>query len=149
METKLVAGRLAAAALLGGLMAGPQALAASIAKKPFGTTADGTAVEVAPTPEPPPPDPNPDPTVPPPPPEESRVPTWLYNDTYPATFVGMSTPTGRDGNIASNPAFLAPATGDFHLGADSACADKGDPGITDADGTRADMGAYGGPTPMP
>ena len=46
METKLVAGRLAVAALLGGLMAGPQALAASIAKKPFGTTADGTAVEL-------------------------------------------------------------------------------------------------------
>ncbi len=46
MHTMFVAGQLAAAVLLGGLMAGSQALAASIEKKPFGTTSDGTAVEL-------------------------------------------------------------------------------------------------------
>ncbi|MGK9167271.1 galactose mutarotase [Inquilinus limosus] len=46
MHTMLVAGQLALAVLLGGLMASPQALAASIEKRPFGTTADGTAVEL-------------------------------------------------------------------------------------------------------
>ncbi|MGL4962927.1 MAG: aldose epimerase family protein [Inquilinus sp.] len=46
MHTTFVAGQLAIAVLLGGLIASPQALAASIEKKPFGTTPDGTAVEL-------------------------------------------------------------------------------------------------------
>lgn len=46
MHTKFVAGRLATAVMLGGLIASPQALAASIEKKPFGTTPDGAAVEL-------------------------------------------------------------------------------------------------------
>ncbi|WP_342235737.1 aldose epimerase family protein [Inquilinus sp. OTU3971] len=46
MHTKFIAGPLALAVLLGGLMASPHALAASIEKKPFGTTPDGAAVEL-------------------------------------------------------------------------------------------------------
>jgi hypothetical protein len=70
---------------------------------------------------------------------------WSYNDTYPATFAGMTNPTGSNGNLATNPAFMAPDTGDFHLAATSACVDAGNPAVTDADGSRADVGIYGGP----
>lgn len=76
-----------------------------------------------------------------------RTPTWRYNDTYPATFTGMVAPTGSNGNVAADPAFLG--AGDFHLAPTSPLRDAGDPAIDDADGSRADMGAYAGPTPMP
>jgi len=74
------------------------------------------------------------------------APTWRYNDTFPATFAGMAEPTG-DGNLSTDPAFVA--AGDFHLAPTSICRNAGDPAFTDPDGTRADMGAYAGPTPMP
>ena len=46
MHTTFVAGQLAMAVLLGGLIASPHALAASIEKKPFGMTPEGTSVEL-------------------------------------------------------------------------------------------------------
>src|SRR3546814_12142090 len=46
MRTTFIAGQLVIAVLLGGLIASPQALAASIEQKPFGTTPDGSAVEL-------------------------------------------------------------------------------------------------------
>src|SRR3546814_10989743 len=46
MRTTFIAGQLVIAVLLGGLIASPQALAASNEKKPFGTTPDGSAVEL-------------------------------------------------------------------------------------------------------
>ena len=47
------------------------------------------------------------------------------------------------GNIDSNPLFVAPANGDYHLSADSPCIDAGDPtSPLDPDGTIADMGAF-------
>jgi hypothetical protein len=67
--------------------------------------------------------------------------TWRYNDTT-GTFSGMS-PTGHDGNIATDPGFVDPS-GDYHLAPGSACINAGDPSISDPDGSRADMGAYGG-----
>jgi hypothetical protein len=73
------------------------------------------------------------------------TPSWRYNDTYPATFEGMATPTGSDGNLATEPAFTDPDLGDFHLRAASACIDAGNPSFTDPDGSRADMGLHGGP----
>jgi len=47
------------------------------------------------------------------------------------------------GNISSDPLFLDPDNGDFHLTANSPCIDAGDPASPrDPDSTRADMGAY-------
>ena len=50
------------------------------------------------------------------------------------------------GNIEQNPYFVEPGT-DYHLQQSSACIDAGKPGFAslDPDGTRNDMGAYGGP----
>jgi hypothetical protein len=69
---------------------------------------------------------------------------WRYNDTQPATFVGMADPTGTEGNIAVDPAFVNGAALDFHLADGSACRDAGDPTMLDGDGTRVDMGMTGG-----
>ncbi len=54
---------------------------------------------------------------------------------------------GDNGNFAADPAFNDPASGDYGLGASSPCVDAGDPAASsnDADGSRNDMGAYGGP----
>ncbi len=70
------------------------------------------------------------------------VPVLRYGDVHPASFVGMDDPTGSAGNLAQAPQFVS-AT-DFHLAAGSPCIDHGDPALTDADGTRADMGMFGG-----
>lgn len=63
-------------------------------------------------------------------------------------------PAGGSGNIPSNPLFLSPATGDYHLSWNSPCIDKGTnqlwmTGIKDLDGainriigTSVDMGTY-------
>lgn len=60
-------------------------------------------------------------------------------------------PSADTGNISADPGFVAfsddgdPADDDLHLGTASPCVDAGDPTELDADGTRSDMGAYGGP----
>ena len=66
-----------------------------------------------------------------------------YSDIWDTDGVnGMSNPVGSDGNISENPDY----TGDLELSSGSPCIDAGDPsGPSDADGSRADMGAYGGP----
>lgn len=76
---------------------------------------------------------------------EGAVPTWRFNDTVPASFVGMFDPTGTNGNMSVAPSFRDVATGDFRLGTASACIDAGNPQMRDRDGTRADMGAFAGP----
>ena len=48
-----------------------------------------------------------------------------------------------EGNISENPMFVG--DGDYHLQFASPCIDSGDPAILDVDGSRSDMGAYGGP----
>ena len=64
---------------------------------------------------------------------------------------GLTDLTGSQGNIRLAPQFLAwvdngnPTDDDFHLDAGSPCVDAGDPSEYDWDGTRIDMGAYGGP----
>lgn len=52
-----------------------------------------------------------------------------------------------NGNINSNPLFVNSENGDYHLQVGSPCVDKGDSTSTfnDYDGSRNDMGAYGGP----
>lgn len=76
-------------------------------------------------------------------------PEWIYTDVLGegagAAFSGMTDPTGTDGNLAADPAFLDPAAEDFRLDSASPCVDAGSPDEADPDGSRADMGAFGGP----
>jgi hypothetical protein len=104
----------------------------------------GTAVNVAPHTRPS------DPMGPPLPPTEVQTPPpgWRYNDTMPATFAGMGNPTGSNGNFSSAPGFVNAAGGDFHLANGSPCINAAEPAMTDVDGTRADLGIFGGPAPM-
>ncbi|MFT4978917.1 MAG: parallel beta-helix repeat protein [Myxococcota bacterium] len=60
------------------------------------------------------------------------------NDRGPS---GMDDPVGANGNISADPAFGA----DYTLSGASPCIDAGDPSLDDADGSRSDMGLYGGP----
>lgn len=54
---------------------------------------------------------------------------------------------GVNGNISTDPLFADRESGDFSLKSDSPCLDAGnpDPMYHDPDGSRNDMGAYGGP----
>ena len=54
---------------------------------------------------------------------------------------------GVNGNISSDPLFMDPENGDFRLRLDSPCIDAGNPDAIydDPDGSRNDMGTYGGP----
>ena len=79
--------------------------------------------------------------------------TLRYNDFWSNasgnTSGGLADPTGTTGNISENPLFVSFAqdgawSDDLHLAAGSPCIDAGDAARFDADGTRADMGAYGG-----
>jgi parallel beta-helix repeat protein len=49
------------------------------------------------------------------------------------------------GRINADPKFINPQEGDFHLKAESPAINSGDPNISDPDGSRSDMGVYGGP----
>jgi hypothetical protein len=55
------------------------------------------------------------------------------------------------GSISADPLFVNLLAGDFHLQAGSPSIDTGAPEsqFNDVDGTRNDMGAYGGPFPLP
>jgi hypothetical protein len=75
-------------------------------------------------------------------PTQVASPTWKYNDVYPASFEGMG--GSGNGNLAADPMFMAPEMADFHLRSGSPCVDAGDPAEHDADGSRADMGSFGG-----
>ncbi len=77
-----------------------------------------------------------DPLVPP--------PTWRYNDTIPATFIGMEPPMDHSGNISADPQFVDPETSDFHLGASSPCLEAGDPAFATDGGDAPDQGLIGG-----
>jgi hypothetical protein len=56
-------------------------------------------------------------------------------------------PTLLNGNIDTDPLWVDPQRGDFHLQPGSPCIDAGHPGdaYRDLDGSRNDMGLYGGP----
>lgn len=71
----------------------------------------------------------------------------LFGNT-PDDFVGMGDPINADGNISVDPEFLwlegEVESWDLRLQQTSACIDAGDPGLSDPDGSRSDMGAHGG-----
>ncbi len=85
----------------------------------------------------------------------SSATSYAYNDVFGSSGNDWEVTdlTGQDGNISANPLFVFyDASGvwsnyDFGLLATSPCIDSGHPAasFTDADGTPADMGAYGGP----
>jgi hypothetical protein len=76
-----------------------------------------------------------------------------YGDVYgnaPAFAGAMADPTGTDGNLAVDPGFTASSddsdwtNDDFHPASGSALIDAGSPHMSDADGSRSDVGAFGG-----
>lgn len=75
------------------------------------------------------------------------APAWRYTTVVGdgEAFAGMTDPAGTDGNLAVDPGFLDAASGDFRLDPASPCVDAGSPDEADPDGSRADMGAFGGP----
>ncbi|MFQ6674945.1 MAG: right-handed parallel beta-helix repeat-containing protein [Fidelibacterota bacterium] len=64
-----------------------------------------------------------------------------------ATYSDIQGHQGGTGNLNAPPKFVDAGAGDFHLQFDSPCIDAGHPGpeYDDTDGSRNDMGAYGGP----
>ncbi|MFH1148712.1 MAG: right-handed parallel beta-helix repeat-containing protein, partial [Pseudomonadota bacterium] len=64
-----------------------------------------------------------------------------YNDVW-ANATNYYNITAGGGDISLDPRFVSAE--DLHLGPGSPCIDRGDPYYLDEDGTRADMGAYGG-----
>jgi hypothetical protein len=79
-----------------------------------------------------------------------------YSDVYGnagGNYSGTTDPTGSGGNISAVPSFVALSddgvhtNDDLHLSSSSPCVNAGNPSgvYDDADGSRNDMGAYGGP----
>lgn len=77
-----------------------------------------------------------------------------FNNLFANGTTGDKNYDGRRGpgpnTISADPLFTNPAIGDFRLRAGSPSIDAGDPAsrFLDTNGTRNDMGAYGGPTPL-
>jgi len=82
-----------------------------------------------------------------------------YNDVYNNSLGNYNNTTAGTGDISVDPLFADPANGDFYLKSQygrwngtawvndnetSPCIDAGDPSEKDPDGTRINMGAYGG-----
>lgn len=81
---------------------------------------------------------------------ESPSCTWniLYSDIYDTISSDIPFLSGENGNVSVEPSFQAYQNDipiDFHLTGGSPLIDIGDPTISDPDGSRSDMGAYGGP----
>lgn len=74
-------------------------------------------------------------------------PVIAYNAFWrnrPADVLGC---TPGVGNRYEEPGFVAALQGDYRLRPDSPLIDTGDPALQDRDGTRSDIGVYGGPPP--
>jgi hypothetical protein len=83
-------------------------------------------------------------------------PGKLDNDTFSYNLIwgneGDNTKCGAEelcedftGRVNADPKFVNPEAGDFHLQAGSPAINSGAPDIKDPDGSRSDMGVYGGP----
>jgi hypothetical protein len=58
---------------------------------------------------------------------------------------GMANPLWGGGNTDDDPEFVDEGRGDYRLESSSDLIDDGDPTISDRDGTRSDIGLFGGP----
>jgi predicted outer membrane repeat protein len=72
------------------------------------------------------------------------------SENTPDAYTGMTDPTGANGNTDATANFNQtvlpdPMDWDVHLGETSALIDAGSPSLDDPDGSRSDMGAFGGP----
>jgi hypothetical protein len=81
--------------------------------------------------------------------DQTFVSCDVYGNT-PSDFANVSDPTGSNGNLSVDPAFLDtsatdPADWDLHLQATSPLVGAGPGAASDPDGSPADIGAYGGP----
>jgi parallel beta-helix repeat protein len=79
------------------------------------------------------------------------IPEISFNDVWNNTWQDYKSETGGiaapgPGDISTNPLFDTDFPGQYYLGEDSLCIDAGDPNpiYNDIDGSRNDMGAYGG-----
>jgi predicted outer membrane repeat protein len=72
--------------------------------------------------------------------------TATYSDFYRNSSIadGIEDPRGSNGNIDENPDFDSGA-GDYSLQSSSPCINAGNPSVSDTDGSRSDMGFFGGP----
>ncbi|MBK7756904.1 MAG: right-handed parallel beta-helix repeat-containing protein [Deltaproteobacteria bacterium] len=68
-----------------------------------------------------------------------------YSLVFDASTSGTWSPPAGSGNLSADPLLTDPASGDFTLQSLSPAKDAGDPSGVDPDGSRADMGAHGGP----
>ncbi|HND33410.1 MAG TPA: hypothetical protein PLA94_25600, partial [Myxococcota bacterium] len=59
-------------------------------------------------------------------------------------YLGIDDPVGSNGNILEDHLMVDPENGDYSLAAGSPAIDAGDPSIKDTDGSRSDLGAFGG-----
>ena len=77
------------------------------------------------------------------------APTYTNNDVWNNVdnYNGVAEQGGSNGNITVDPLFTDASGNDFTLQSTSPCIDAGnsDPIYNDPDGSRNDMGAYGGP----
>jgi len=81
---------------------------------------------------------------------QSPVLAWNnIHDNGPSPFAGMDDPIGSDGNIDADPLFVdrtasSARSWDLRLDPASPSKDAGDPALLDTDGSRRDIGAFGG-----
>lgn len=82
----------------------------------------------------------------------SQLNNFSYNDIFnnrQGNYIGdIGDQTGHNSNISQILSFIDPnnpTSPNFHLQASSPAKNTGDPTILDPDGSRSDMGAYGGP----
>jgi hypothetical protein len=77
----------------------------------------------------------------------NSVPTnFSYNDVW-GNGNNYHNCSAGPGSISNDPVFVDEPNGDYHLDVGSPCIDSGNPAVqyNDPDGSRNDMGAYGGP----
>ncbi|MCB9766098.1 MAG: right-handed parallel beta-helix repeat-containing protein [Alphaproteobacteria bacterium] len=81
-------------------------------------------------------------------PDISYCDAWGNGDDWAG---GLGNLTGSNGNLSEDPEYSAwsddgnPYNDLVYLGSTSPCRDAGDPSLTDPDGSRSDMGSFGGP----